>query len=273
MLHVVEAGPAEGAAVILLHGFPEFWWAWRRQIAALAGAGYRVIAPDLRGYNDSDKPPGLSAYHLDVLAKDVIGLADGLGFNQFSLVAHDWGAVIGWRVASLWSARLRRVVLMDGPHPDVFAAYAARHARQALRSAYVGFFQIPWLPEAYLSAFDHAAMKASLTGTSKPGTFSAADLAAYSRAWGKPGALGAMISYYRALRLRQPDTPPARVAAPTLVVWGRDDVFLELGLAQASLACCAEGTLQVIDGAGHWLHLEQPDAVNAAILQFLAAAH
>jgi pimeloyl-ACP methyl ester carboxylesterase len=271
-LHAVEAGPGDGPPVILLHGFPEFWWGWRRQIDALAAAGYHVIAPDLRGYNMSDKPGGLGAYRIDVLAADVAGLAEAMGLADFSLVALDWGALIAWRVAALYPERLRRVVVMDGPHPDVFGAYAAVHPLQALRSAYVGFFQLPWLPEAYLSAFDHAALKGSLRATAKDGTFPAADLAAYGRAWARPGALSAMINYYRALRLRKPEAPLARVTPPVLILWGQDDAFLDLGLANASLACCADARLQVIEGAGHWLHLEQPQAVNTAILSFLQNA-
>lgn len=271
-LNVVAAGPADGPPVILLHGFPEFWWAWRRQIGAFAAAGYRVIAPDLRGYNSSDKPGGREAYHIDVLAADIVGLGDALGLADFNLVAHDWGALIGWRVASLHGPRLRRVVLMDGPHPDVFGGYAARHPRQALRSAYVGAFQLPWLPEAWLSAFDHAALKGSLTASARPGTFTDADLAAYAASWERPGALRAMINYYRALRLRTAQTPPAMIAPPVLILWGRDDAFLEIGLAQASLERCVQGRLQLIERAGHWLHLEQSEAVNAAILGFLDEA-
>jgi epoxide hydrolase 4 len=271
-LHGVEAGPCDGPPVILLHGFPEFWWGWRRQIYVLAAAGYRVIAPDLRGYNSSDKPQGLGAYHIDLLAADVDGLARAMGLAEFNLVGHDWGALVAWRVAALYPQRLRRVMVMDGPHPDVFGAYVAVHPLQALRSAYVGFFQLPWLPEAWLSAFDHAALKASLTATAKDGTFSAADLSAYGRAWAQPGALSAMINYYRALRLRKPDNPPARIAPPVLILWGQDDAFLDLGLAEASLACCVDARLQVIEAAGHWLHLEQPQAVNAAILGFLEDA-
>lgn len=242
---MVQAGPADGPPVILLHGFPEFWWGWRRQIAALAAAGHRVIAPDMRGYNNSDKPQSLEAYHIDVLAADVVGLADVLGLASFDLVAHDCGALIGWRVARLYPPRLHRLVLMDGPHPDVFGAYAAIHPLQALRSAYVGFFQLPWLPEAYLSAFDHAALKASLKATAKEGTFSAADLAAYAQAWARPGALAAMINYYRALRLRKPDAPPARITPPVLMLWGQDDAFLD-----GSGACIA-GVLRGRSPAGH----------------------
>jgi len=269
-LLVVEAGPQDGFPLLLLHGSPDFWWGWRRQIDALAKAGYRVIVPNLRGYAGSDAPAGVAAYHLDRLAADVVGLADACGVGRFGLVAHDWGAVIGWRVAALHPDRVGRAVLMDGPHPDHFADYAASHPSQALKSAYVAMFQPPWLPEAMLSDFGFAAMRSSLLASARPGTFSEADLAAYAKAWAEPGALTAMLNYYRAVRLRRPERPPAAIIPPVLVLWGRDDAFLEQGLAEAALKTCDDGRLLVVPDAGHWPHLEQPAAVNAAILDFLA---
>ncbi|AYV48565.1 alpha/beta hydrolase [Caulobacter flavus] len=268
-LVVVEAGPADGAPVILLHGFPEFWWGWRRQIAALAQAGYRVIAPNLRGYAGSAAPKPVASYHLDILAADVLGLAKACGVSRFDLVAHDWGAVIAWRVLNLYPDLVARAVLMDGPHPDQLAAYAAAHPRQAARSAYVAMFQPPVLPELALRAFGYAALKASLRGSARPGTFSDRDLATYEWTWAQPGALSAMLNYYRALRLRRAQARPPAITTPVLVLWGQGDAFLEPGLARAALSLCQAGRLIVVPQAGHWLHLEQPAAVNAAILEFL----
>src|ERR1700712_3794326 len=119
-LHIVEAGDPADPLLILLHGFPEFWWAWRHQITPLAEAGYHVVVPDMRGYNTSDAPQELSAYHIDTLASDVVALADAFGADRFHMVGHDWGAVIGWWVAAQYPERLDRVVLMDGPHPDAW---------------------------------------------------------------------------------------------------------------------------------------------------------
>ena len=269
-LHVVEAGPPDGPPLILLHGFPEFWWAWRHQIGPFAQAGYRVIAPDMRGYDLSDAPAGLDAYRLDVLVADVTALADACGAPRFRLVAHDWGAVIGWRVATLHADRLERVVLMDGPHPDRWARDVARHPTQALRSTYVALFQPPWLPEAALGAFGHAGLKATLRRSARPGAFSAADLDRYAEAWCRPGSLTAMLNYYRALRRLTPLDPAPPVTAPVLVLWGEHDLFLERFLAEAALSVCTDGRLVVIPDASHWLHLEQPERVNAEVLAFLA---
>ncbi len=271
-LHVVEAGEEGAPLLILLHGFPEFWWAWRKQITPLAEAGYHVVAPDMRGYNTSDAPQDVASYRLDTLAADVIALADACGAERFHLVGHDWGAVIGWWVAARHPGRLNRVVLMDGPHPDVWAKQAVKHPTQALRSTYVAFFQLPWLPEATLGGFDFAGLRAMMQGSAKADTFEAGALDCYAEAWAHPGSLTAMLNYYRALRERPLGAEPARLTPPTLILWADDDRFLERHVAEASIALCDRGTLEIVEGASHWLHLEQPDQVNARIIDFLASA-
>lgn len=182
-LHVVEAGEADQPLLILLHGFPEFWWAWRHQITPLAAAGYHVVVPDMRGYNTSDASQDVSAYTIDILAADVVALSDSFGAERCHLVARDWGAVISWWVAATYPDRLNRVVLMDGPHPDVWGKQALKHPNQALRSTYVAFFQLPWVPEAMLSPFDGAGLKAMIQGCAKTGSFEPGTLEHYARAW------------------------------------------------------------------------------------------
>lgn len=270
-LHVVEAGREGDPVVILLHGFPEFWWAWRHQIGPLADAGFHVVAPDMRGYNESDAPPAVADYRLDTLAADVVALADAVGATRFHLVGHDWGAVVGWRVAVAHADRLERVVLMDGPHPDVLLRQALTHPTQALRSTYVAFFQLPWLPEATLGAFGFAGLKAAMRGSARADAFEPGALDRYARAWARPGALTAMLNYYRALRLRPSAGAPARITPPTLVLWGERDQALELRVADASVALCDRGRLTVVPGATHWLHLEESARVTAEIIGFLAA--
>lgn len=268
-LHAIEAGRADAPLVILLHGFPEFWWAWRHQIAPLAAAGLRVVVPDLRGYNASDAPQEVSAYRLDTLAADVVALADACGAGRFRLVGHDWGAVIAWQVAARHPERLERVVAMDGPHPDVWAAQALRHPTQALRSTYVAFFQLPWLPEATLGAFDFAALRTMVQASARPGAFEPGALDRYVAAWSQPGRFTAMLNYYRALCERETPAELARIAPPTLVLWAGGDSFLERHVAEASLALCDDGRLVVVEEASHWLHLEQPERVNAELIGFL----
>ena len=266
MLHVVEAGPTDGPAVLLLHGFPDFWFGWRHQVAALAAAGYRVVVPDERGYNTSDKPDGVAAYRVDRLVADVVGLADALGLDRFHLVGHDWGGVVAWATAALHPARVERLAVLNAPHPATWGPYALRHPSQALRSLYVGLFQLPTLPEAMLSAGRYRALRRTLLESSRPGTFGATDLDRYVAAWSEPGALTAMINWYRALRYRA-SRPLPRILAETLVLWGMEDRFLETPLAAEAARRCRSARVQYLQ-ASHWVQAEEPDTVNAALLSF-----
>ncbi|MGI4749777.1 MAG: alpha/beta fold hydrolase [Janthinobacterium lividum] len=270
-LHVVEAGPADGPLLILLHGFPEFWWAWRYQITPLAKAGYHVVVPDMRGYNSSDAPKDISSYLLDTLVADVMALADHYGTGPFYLVGHDWGGIIAWGVGASYSSRLKRLVIMDAPHPDLWAHQAFTHPSQALRSTYVALFQLPWLPEAALGAVDFAGLRAMVEDTARPDALKPGDIEHYTQAWGHPGSLTAMLNYYRALREREKPDQPARIQCPTLVLWGEKDIFLEHHVALAGLEQCDNGQLSIVQGATHWLHLEEPERVNAEILEFLSS--
>jgi pimeloyl-ACP methyl ester carboxylesterase len=268
-LQAVQAGPRDGPLVILLHGFPDFWWSWRRQIEPLAAAGLHVLVPDQRGYNLSDRPPGVGAYDLDTLAADVIGLADSLGHARVALVGHDWGGLVAWWTASRHPHRVERLVAINAPHPAVVGTYMRRHPVQVLRSSYIGLFQLPLIPERLLAAGDFALMRRALVRSSRPGTFTPDDLDRYAVAWSRPGALAAMLNWYRALR-RKPSLAHPRVSPPTLVIWGGRDRFLQKGLARASLALCRNGRALWIDEATHWVHLEEPETVNLALLRFLA---
>lgn len=267
-LHVAEAGAPDGLPTILLHGFPEFWFGWRRQIGPLAQAGLRLIVPDQRGYGLSDKPEGIAAYHLDRLADDVVALADAHGVNRFRLVGHDWGGLVAWWTASRHSDRVERLAILNAFHPAVFGPYLRRHPGQWLRSAYAAFFQIPGLPEARLTADDGRVLRAALTRTSRPGAFAPADLDRYAEAWLRPGAMTAMLNWYRALA-RLERRPSPRVTCPTLILWGRRDHALQPGLAEASLALCDAGRIEWLPEATHWVQHDAPDAVNAALAAFL----
>lgn len=268
-LHVVEAGPEDGPLVVLLHGFPEFWYGWRNQIGPLAAGGWRVAVPDQRGYNLSDKPGGIRAYALDRLAEDVLAVADAMGHRRFSLVGHDWGGVVAWWLASRHPDRLERLAILNAPHPATLGDHMRRHPSQALRSWYVAFFQLPWLPERILGMGGFRMARRALERTSRPGTFGEDDLARYREAWEKQGALTAMLNWYRALR-RPLSGTGARIGAPTLVLWGRRDAFLDEGLAERALALCEDGRLEAWDDAGHWIQHEQPERVGAALAAFLS---
>ena len=200
---------------MLLHGFPEFWYGWRRQIEPLAAAGFRVIVPDQRGYNLSSKPAGVAAYGLTELVSDVIAIADQLGQEKIFLAGHDWGAAVAWSAALLHPQRVAKLAVLNVPHPSVMRKFLSTRPRQILRSWYMSFFQLPWLPEALFSAFNFRAGSRSLLRSSRPGTFTAEDLDQYRSAWSQPAALTAMINWYRALFRTRSKFPDKSVRVPT----------------------------------------------------------
>lgn len=268
-LHVVQAGPEDGPLVILLHGFPEFWCGWRKQIDFLAGQGFRVWAPDQRGYNLSDKPRGIAAYNLNELSADVIGLIEAAGREKASLVGHDWGAAVAWWTACKYPDRLSKMGILNVPHHQVFQKTITTDTEQRLRSWYMMFFQIPWLPEAMISLLNTKAFARALQQTSRPGTFTEVDLAEYRKAWSQPGALTGMINWYRAVVQKPPKAPDPRVRVPTLVLWGKKDRFLKHEMAQASIELCEDGRLMYFDDVTHWIQHEEPERVNQLLGEFL----
>jgi pimeloyl-ACP methyl ester carboxylesterase len=268
--YCAAAGPDDGPPVVLLHGFPEMSYGWRHQLAALAAAGLRVLAPDQRGYGHSSKPRGVRAYALDTLADDVVALAARLGHRRFSLVGHDWGGIVAWRLAGRAASPVDRLVILNAPRIDVFARYAIRHPLQLAMSSYVAAFQVRGLAEVALAAGGHALLRAALAGSSRPGTFSAEELEVYRQAWSMPGALTSMLNWYRAPPAR-PAPAASRVKAPTLVLWGDRDTALQPGLAEASAAVCDEADVRHLADATHWLHHEHPQRINAALTRFLLA--
>jgi epoxide hydrolase 4 len=269
-LHVAQTGPATGPLVLLLHGFPEFWYGWRQQLPYLAAAGYWVWAPDQRGYNLSDKPPGIAAYRLEVLAADVIGLIDAAGREKAHIVGHDWGGVVSWYIASHASHRLERAVVINAPHGVVMRQHLRRRPAQWLRSAYIGFFQLPWLPELVSRMGHWRLLVRAIQQSSLPGTFTAADLEQYRQAWGQPQAYHAMLNWYRAAVRKPPDLSVySPITVPTLLIWGAQDIFLHREMGPPSIALCQEGQLATIEGGTHWVHHEEAARVNVLIDTFL----
>jgi pimeloyl-ACP methyl ester carboxylesterase len=267
-LHVVQAGPADGPLVVLLHGFPEYWASWRAQLAALAAAGYCVWAPDQRGYNLSDKPLGIEAYALPTLAADIIGLLDAAGVRQASLVGHDWGGIVAWYLAAHYPGRVACTTIINVPHPAVVLPNLWRVPSQVARSWYIAFFQLPELPERLIKRRNWRFGEQALQGSSRPGIFSAAEVARYKVAWAQPGALTAMLNWYRALRLPAAGQWP-RIWGAVQIIWGRHDAFLDARLAQLSLQQCGRGQLHYFPHATHWVQLEEAEAVNDLLLKFL----
>lgn len=269
-LHIVQAGEENAPLVILLHGFPEFWYGWRKQIPYLAARGFRVWAPDQRGYNISDKPKGIRAYNQDELAADVIGLIDAAGQEKVMLIGHDWGAAVAWWTAIKYPERLSKLVILNAPHHDVFRQTYETNAEQRRKSLYGGFFQLPFLPEFTLRWNNWRTLIDSLHRSSRPGTFTDEDLKMYKQAWSQPGAMTSMINYYRAVIQRPPKPlPTVRVSVPTLMIWGKNDAFLSYEMAQPSIDLCDDGRLVFIDHATHWVQHEEPEQVNRLLGEFL----
>jgi pimeloyl-ACP methyl ester carboxylesterase len=269
-LHVVEAGPSNGPPVVLLHGFPELWYGWRRQIGPLAEAGLRLILPDQRGYNTSDKPAGVGAYRIGTLAADVVGLLDAARIERAAIVGHDWGAAVAWWLGLAHPERVSRLAVLNVPHPAVMRRHLFASPRQALRSWYIFFFQLPRLPERFLARDDFAALARAVRG-GRRGTCTDEDLACYREAWGQPGALAGMVSWYRAaLRGSGQRLPRLRVAVETLVLWGARDRFLGREMAEPSVSLCDRGRLRFFEEASHWVQHDEADAVNEELQRFLA---
>ena len=268
-LHAVTAGPADGPLVVLLHGFPEFWYGWAEHVRPLADAGYRVVVPDQRGYNLSDKPSDVAAYRPPELAGDVVGLIDALGRDSAHVVGHDWGAMVAWWTALAHPDRVDRLVPANVPHPTVFRRTLKRSWEQRLRSSYAAFFQLPRVPERLARAGNWRLAVESMRRSSRPGTFSETDFERYRAAWSRPDAYRSMLNWYRAT-VRYRDRPPReRVTVPTLVVWGARDKFLARSMARESAEMCDDGQLALFPDATHWVHHEEPVRVADRLLDFL----
>ena len=269
-LHVVQAGPKSGTPVVLLHGFPENWRCWIRQLPALVDAGCRVIVPDQRGYNLSDKPKGVKAYSVYTLVEDVIGLIDALDYEKVNLVGHDWGAAVSWVLANKYPERLHHLGILNVPHPAVMKRFLQRDLEQLRRSWYVFFFQLPWLPEAGMRANDWRGAVRALRGSGKIHTFTDEDIEKYKEAWSQPGAITAMINWYRAVIRYQPPIPKdPRIRVPTLMMWGTKDFALSHRMARPSMDYCDRGNLIFFPEATHWVQRDAADEVNHYLVDFL----
>ena len=270
-LHVVQSGSRYGELVILLHGFPEFWYGWRKQIQPLANAGLRVWVPDQRGYNLSDKPKGLAAYKLDELAKDVVGLIDAAGVDKCYLAGHDWGAAVAWWVGLHYPERLHKLAILNVPHPAVMMQTLSNSFIQLKKSWYMFFFQIPFLPEAILRNNDWELVVKMMKTGSKSGSFSTADLEQYRHAWWRKNAMTSMLNWYRAVLQKSPDLKGnQRIQAPTLILWGANDIALGREMARPSLELCDQGKLVFFEQSSHWVQHDESEAVNKYLLDFFS---
>lgn len=263
------AGDERRPLVVLLHGFPECAYGWHRQIPALVDAGFFVVAPDQRGYGDSDKPKGVRAYRRDALVGDVVGLVRALGRERCFLVGHDWGGAVSWLVAQRHPALVEKLCVLNCPHPDVLARALYKDLRQLQKSWYVLFFQLPFV-EKLAARDDYGQAVRFFKSAARRGTFSDEDLRVYREAWAKPGALTAMLHWYRAAARYDATKPDRRPITPeALLLWGKRDVALGPWLVEPTLAQCTNARVLWHEQAGHFVQHEEPGWVNEQLLAFL----
>jgi pimeloyl-ACP methyl ester carboxylesterase len=272
--HVASCGEGERLA-LFLHGFPECWYSWRHQLPLLARLGYRAWAPDLRGYGDSDRPERVGDYAIEHLMDDVAGWIDASGCKSATLLAHDWGGVIAWFFALRNVRPLERLVVMNLPHPAIMGT-ELRKWRQIRKSWYVLFFQLPWLPEALLRARSYRAIDDAFRGMAiDKSRFPDEVLEVYRDNAARPGALTAMLNYYRAMvrggagRRQQALGYPV-IDIPTLMIWGENDIALSKETTYGTERYVRNLTLRYLPGVSHWVQQEAPETVNAILEAWLA---
>ena len=268
-LHVAVAGA--GPPVILLHGFPENWTSWRWQFSALVEAGFSVWAPDMRGYNESDRPTERRAYHLQHLVNDVASIVRTSRHERAHVVGHDWGGIVAWTFAGYYPDLLGKLVILNAPHMEIFLD-KVRRPPQMFRSSYVLLFQAPGVAEWMLSAGNYQLLRKTFPRLSgRSGAFRDADIEHYVRGLSAPGALTAALNYYRANMRPEPLALArrARVTSETLVIWGDEDPALGVELLEDLQTVAPNATVHHIVDAGHWVQNEAPDEVNRVMVEFL----
>ncbi len=275
-LHYAETGEAGRPLIVFLHGFPEFWGAWK-DILPTFSASWHAVAPDLRGYNLSSKPPEVADYRIDALVADIEGLITALGHPNCVLVAHDWGGAVAWAVAMTRSVRVRRLVILNAPHPVPFARLLAANADQRQASTYIDFLRSPG-SEDQLAAQDFARLESFLSADGASATwYNAGTRQAYHEAWAQPGALRSAVNYYRATPLRAasatariPVLDPLQfmVRVPTRVIWGERDRALLPSLLDGLDEVVPDLETVRLPRATHWLIHEDPERIAALIKEF-----
>ena len=273
-LHYAECGEGE-RLVVLLHGFPECWYSWRHQLKVL-GRRFRVVAPDMRGYNLSDKPGRVEDYQMKHLVDDVTGLIRHFGAREAAVVGHDWGGAVAWAVAQYYPDYVWKLASLQTPPPAVWGKNLT--VKQLLRSWYMFFFQLPAVPEWFIRRDDFAGLGRTLRSTSRPGTFTDGDIEVLKSALREPGALTGAINFYRAnlralLSRRLGDRQirrHERIRVPTLFVYGeRDFAIIPETVAGVADYVDAPYTELRLSRSNHWVQQESPAEVNAALLSFL----
>lgn len=269
-LHVVKAGDPQGEPLILLHGFPDFWYGWRHQIDHLVNLGYRLWIPDQRGYNLSAKVQGgISSYHVNHLTADVVALIDRIGVEKIKLVSHDWGSLVAWWTALLYPERIERLAVASAGHPKVFREALGGNPRQMLRSWYAWLFQIPYIPERVMRLGNWEIAVEALRTSARETSFTREELEIYRQAYAQPEAMTCALNYYRAfIQHEQPIPASWALFMPVMLLAGTSDRYVEPRLATESMTFCANGELHFLD-ASHWILEDATQEVNRLLEEFL----
>lgn len=274
-LHVAEARPSgvlgevpdDVPLVVFMHGFPEFWWSWHHQLSAFAGAGFWAVAPDMRGYNESDRPVGVGHYEVEKLAGDIAGLIHALGRKKAFVVGHDWGGAVAWIVAQYFPEVVSRLAILNVPHP-LEMARGLTTLKQLKKSWYMFFFQLPFgIPESAFAANDFGKLRSGFRSEG----FAPDEIEPYVDAMKKPGAVTAAMSYYRSAIRRGAigRSPKAKVIdCPVLVIWGDQDRHLGKEMATPPARFVPHARVEHIPEASHWVQNAAPEEVNELLLAF-----
>jgi pimeloyl-ACP methyl ester carboxylesterase len=269
-LHVVQAGPVDGPPLVLLHGYPEFWWGWRLLLPGLAKAGFRVIVPDQRGYNASDKPEGIDAYSREHQVQDILGLIKALGYDDVNLAGHDMGAGVAWTLAITHPEKVRKLVIFGVGHPLAYEEAKKSEPKQETVSWYRTFFQLPVIPEIVGRLGNWDLLVKNVRATAREGTFSDEEMNVYRYAWDRDNAMHYMLNWYRAFaKYPYRVEGDAQVHPPTKIIWGYKEAYSESRLAQLSAGHCDKAQVVILPDAGHWLLHEEPIVITQMVVGFL----
>jgi pimeloyl-ACP methyl ester carboxylesterase len=278
-IHYLIAGAGE--LVLFAHGFPEFWYAWKDQLLEF-GRDYQAVAPDMRGYNLSEKPPGVDQYQVKMLCEDLRGLAEHLGHKRFFLVGHDWGGAVAWAFALSYPEYLQKLVIINAPHPAVFERELRENPAQQKASEYMLMLRSREAEEILSANRYDFLYNGVLSEGVKNGYFSEEDCKAYLEAWSQPGALTGGLNYYRATHIGPPTAEGGRtkgkfvadlsdltVKVPTLVIWGEKDPYLLTGNLEGLEELVPDLAIKRIPDGSHWVVHEKPAVINNLIRSFL----
>lgn len=260
-INVVTAGPVDGKMILLLHGFPESAESWMAQIKYFADLGHFVVAPDQRGYNETSAPNSIKDYLLDTLAQDMLVLVKHFKKEKVFIVAHDWGALVGWYLITFFPENFEKAVIVSAPHWNIFKKYLLTHPLQIIKSWYIFFIQLPVLPELVFSLNSYSVLLSMLKKSNFPD-----DMALpLKQSLIKHKKLRFMFNWYRAMRYLKTKNMKTKIPVPTLIIWGEKDSYCLSEMAWLCRNYCDDSKVVILKDVGHWPHHQRPDEFNSLV--------